>query len=166
MIFFLIKFINIRTGFFWFSIYNFELWITFSITSSSIHKDFPSISHLITDNELCARYTIYNTHFPLSKYTIWKLATASEVFQILQKYHDIKKIYISINNHLQNSFNKFLNFRNIHPKNKNPSKKVSSILLVFFNLEIPVGYTEVALRKTSQYNEFSPYAKTWKLWGS
>lgn len=57
---------------------------------------------------------------------------------------------------MQNSFNKFY-FKSIHPKKKKKkrrnAKKVSSILIAFFNLEIPLGYTKVALRKTSQYNE-------------
>lgn len=112
--------------------------------------------------------TLYTTHiFHYLSIPFENLLLRLKFFRFFKNITTcIKKIYISINNHLQNSFNKFLNFRNIHPKNKNPSKKVSSILLVFFNLEIPLGYTEVALRKTSQYNEFSPYAKTWKLWGS
>lgn len=89
--------------------------------------------------------TLYTTHiFHYLSIPFENLLLRLKFFRFFKNITTcIKKIYISITNHWQNSFNKFLNFRNIHPKNKNPSKKVSSILLVFFNLEIPLGYTEV-----------------------
>lgn len=96
-------------------------------------------------------------HFPLSKYTIWKLTTASEIFQIqiLQKYH-IKKIYIFqliICKTLLTNFTLKVSTQRKKKKKRRNAKKVSSILIAFFNLEIPLGYTKVALGKTSQYNE-------------